>query len=740
MSKRIVFLSGVSVLALGVAGAAASGLPTGGKFSSGKGSITTSGASITVKQSSTSGVINWKTFSVGSKNSIAFDNGSGATLNKVTGKSLSTIAGSMTATGSLYLMNSQGVIVSGTGKIVTGGTFIATSGSITTDSKNSEILDIAGAKKKVANAGSITSSSGNVFLIGNSAANTGTITAKKDDAVVAAASKMALILEPQKIPAGQVEQQIEVEAGTGNAVNSGTITGATAEVAAYSGEAEANSSKKAGTISALGAKNDQAAVWVISTNGKTSISGSLKTAAGGAIETIGTNVGITGKISAGKSGRWDWYADSITVNNTTGALINTALKAGTNVSVNTYSAAAYSNLQGKNIVIDAPISWSTNATFSIVAFQNIVFDKNIDVTGAGTMSFQSFANNNYGEWVFNDGASMSFGTKNQGAKLNIETVAYKLIYSMAQMQNINNNLGGSFALATSLVAGTSWIPIGTNGSGTVISTPDTNGSQYGFFGNFDGLGHTISDLTIDLPTIDDVGLFGYTTTSTVRDVALVGGSVIGNNNVGGLIGDDDDFYSQPIEYVSNTGSVQGNGDNVGGLIGLEAGPTVLNAAYATGTVSGATGVGGLVGVTATAITNSYATGAVSGTNEVGGLLGAITDDGSVSYSYATGAVGSAGTAGGLIGEYGDSAVTDGYWDTETSGQATSAGGLGLTTTQLEHSLPAGFSSSVWDIVAKKSMPYLLSQAPNTGSRPKASVVAAPDSDELLIDEMKRWRS
>lgn len=744
MGKKVVFLSGVSVVALGVASAMGSGLPTSGKFTSGKGSISTSGTSMTVKQSSTTGIINWKTFSVGAANSIAFDNGSGVTLNKMTGKNLSTIAGSMTATGSLYLMNSQGVIVSGTGKIVTGGTFIATSGSITTDSSNSEILDIAKAKKNVTNAGSITSNSGNVFLIGNAAGNTGTIMAMTDDAAVVAASKMALILKPQKPQTGLVEQQIGVEAGTGNATNTGDITGATVEVAAYSGEAEANSSKNAGTISALGAKNDQATVWVLSTNGTTTIGGDLKTAAGGAIETAGTSVGITGKISAGKGGRWDWYADSITVNSTTGALINAALNAGTNVSVNTYNPAAYINLQGQNIVIDAPISWSTGATFSIVSNEDIIFDKSINVTGAGTMAFQSFANNGYGEWDFADGSSLNFGTKNNGAKLQIEAVDYTLIYNAAQLQAINNNLGGSYALAQSIGAGSasSWIPIGTDGHGNPISTPIVTGSEFGFFGNFDGLGHTIDNLSINLPDVNDVGLFGYLGgPSTVRDVGLVGGTIVGGTNVGALIGVADGFYAQPIEYVFSTSNVEGTGNAVGGLFGLAAGGTQIDNAYATGSVSGSASVGGLVGQDATLVTNSYATGAVDGSSQVGGLVGSTTADGAVSYSFASGAVTSQGAAGGLIGEFGDSVVTDGYWDTQTSGQATSAGGLGLTTKQLEKALPAGFSSSVWGIEAKKSMPYLLWQAPNTGTRPKtATVTAAPSSDDLLTDETKRWRS
>src|ERR1700689_2631614 len=98
--------SSASVVVLAVllaSGASAAGLPSGGHYVSGKGEIGKAGQSLTVKQSSTTGIIDWNKFSIGGKNAVSFDNGSGATLNRVTGGNLSTIAGSLHATGSLYL-------------------------------------------------------------------------------------------------------------------------------------------------------------------------------------------------------------------------------------------------------------------------------------------------------------------------------------------------------------------------------------------------------------------------------------------------------------------------------------------------------------------------------------------------------------------------------------------------------------------------------------------------------------
>src|SRR5690606_29115656 len=61
--------------------------------------------------------------------------------------------------------------------------------------------------------------------------------------------------------------------------------------------------------------------------------------------------------------------------------------------------------------------------------------------------------------------------------------------------------------------------------------------------------------------------------------------------------------------------------NAGGLIGRNDGSATVAKVYATGTVSGASSVGGLVGLNQGALSDSYATGAVSGTTNLGGMVG-----------------------------------------------------------------------------------------------------------------------
>jgi hypothetical protein len=71
---------------------------------------------------------------------------------------------------------------------------------------------------------------------------------------------------------------------------------------------------------------------------------------------------------------------------------------------------------------------------------------------------------------------------------------------------------------------------------------------------FDGLGNTIGNLTINLPATADIGLFGSTgTASVIRNVGLLGGSVLGLSSAGGLVGSNTGTISDSY----NTGTVSG---------------------------------------------------------------------------------------------------------------------------------------------------------------------------------------
>ena len=171
-----------------------------------------------------------------------------------------------------------------------------------------------------------------------------------------------------------------------------------------------------------------------------------------------------------------------------------------------------------------------------------------------------------------------------------------------------------------------------------------------FQGGFDGAGFKITGLTINRPTTDYVGLFGYiyspVTTPFVKNVGLEGVSIIGNKNVGSVVGT---IEKCSIKNCYVTGTVKGS-EYVGGVAGY-IDQCNINYCFTTGSVNGNSRVGGLAGGSNSgSITNNYATCAVSGTDsQIGGVVGNATG-GTVSYCYSTGEVNGCDKVGGVVGE------------------------------------------------------------------------------------------
>jgi filamentous hemagglutinin family protein len=330
-----------------------------------------------------------------------------------------------------------------------------------------------------------------------------------------------------------------------------------------------------------------------------------------------------------------------------------------------------------------------------------------------------------GNQVFNTN-DLPTGTVTRSNRPNLYTV----IQDLNQLQAVSTGLAGRYVLGNDIDASASieWLGVELDPQGRPIIA--YNGFRpigvagAPFTGVFDGLGHTISNLTIHWPNTDYIGLFGVTGNgSAIRNLGLLGGSVTGQNYVGGLVGDNAGTITNTYAAGMVNGLTSDERDYVGGLVGFnEASGTITNT-YATGTVRGNNYVGGLVGSNLGAITNAYATGAVngilynSGGNYVGGLVGSNEAGGTITNTYATGAISGNNNVGGLVGIYRGGAIIGSYWDKETTGQSTSDGGAtGLTTVQMMD--PASFaawstdisavggSSAAWRIYAGDTAPLL----------------------------------
>jgi hypothetical protein len=401
-----------------------------------------------------------------------------------------------------------------------------------------------------------------------------------------------------------------------------------------------------------------------------------------------------------------------------------------------------------NIVVNTSVTWTSGFGLTFDAYQSIAFDEPVTVNGAGALTILTDDGGSGGDYTFGPKGKVTFlSTSNS---LTINGTDFTLLGSMSDVQAINTNLTGNYALANFLNASgvKNWVPLGTDGMGHFLNE--------GFEGTFEGLGHTINNLTVNLGKYDYAGLFGYAG-GPIRDVGIVGGAVNGNKYVGGLVGSGANIvHSYSTAIVGGSSSLI-----VGGLAGYKGNGGIISDSYATGAVSGISQVGGLVGqnngtisesfatgtVTATGqndndtdpsagglvgfhhtpqalIENSYATGAVPGpANDRGGLVGmSKTEDVAIANSYATGPVGNGGSeVGGFMGCEAGGNFSDNYWDTQTSGQNQGNGcyggevnGIaGLTTAQFQSGLPAGFDPTIWaeNPSINGGFPYLIANPP-----------------------------
>jgi len=163
----------------------------------------------------------------------------------------------------------------------------------------------------------------------------------------------------------------------------------------------------------------------------------------------------------------------------------------------------------------------------------------------------------------------------------------------------------------------------------VLMTPIGNNSTK-FTGSFDGNGFVLSNLTIDLPTTDYVGLFGYVKSTfdpnTISNLGLINPVITGKNRVGPLVGL---MEKGNVSKCFSSGGIINGVQDVGGFVGFNFTTGTLNDCYATGSATASIWmVGGLVGQNYKGtINNCYASCLVNNgvpNVNVGGLIGKKT--------------------------------------------------------------------------------------------------------------------
>jgi filamentous hemagglutinin family protein len=737
----------VSALCSASPSARAQFLPNGGHFVAGTGSIGGNGTSLTINQNSARGVIDWNGFSIGIGNRVTFENGNGATLNRVTGGQLSLILGTLAASGSVYLINPQGVIVGPGGTVSAGGRFVAsTLDANDTAFMNGGPLALTGdSHADVVNLGKIGSSGGDVFLVAHDEVlNLGGVTAPQGS-VEFAAGRNVLLQDAAS------NRQVFVQAGSrGTVANLGTVRAAQISLQAADGNIYAFGGNHS-TLRATGTATRDGHLWLVADTGSVRVAGTLRAqnadGTGGTVDVSAATFALVGPRSSVAAGIWNLSTPSLFVTQPLGAAISSSLGAGTSVNIDTTKG---------DLELATNLGWNGNASLTLGAYGSVAIDQGITIRnqGAGSLTLRAdstgidnrsaVTNNGTLDWSNSSGIVRALydmnGTYKAGALLAntgwkpadgsglvTQITAYQLVNSLADLQHVAQNLAGNYALGTDIAGN------GTESSFTPIGSPTTP-----FSGQFDGMGHTIDKLYVDpvyaqtgwpqwpLPT----GLFSVIgSTGVVRNLNLTHSIASANNSsqtwaqVGALAG----INQGHITNVFASGNVTGSDlTEIGGLVGQNTG-LIERSASAVNAYGLTSYIGGLVGQNDGTIVQCYATGAVAGASrptDPAGLVGFNTGTGTIKQSFVTGPL--AGVMfdppAAIAGINTGTVAADNYWNVQTTGAQNAGGappGNGLTTAQMSNAASfVGWDfgpNGAWIMPAGATHPILRWQAADGAS-------------------------
>lgn len=663
----IVALWGSGILATPAYGGA---LPDGGHFVAGSGSISGNANSLMINQTSGRGVIDWSHFSIGGGNRVTFENGSGVTLNRVTGGDPSVIYGTLSATGSVYLINSQGILVGPGGVISTGGRFVASTLDTCTCGfmKGHPLVFKGDSSASIINLGSIGSTGGDVMLIaGNNIVNAGRIAALHGTAELAVGRQVLL----QDSSTGR---QVFVQTGSGgNIENAGPISAAQVSLQAADGNIFALAGDHT-TIRATGTATRAGHVWLVADTGMVALGGTIEAhnadGSGGVVDTRGAllQLGSDDIKPLVRAGTWNLATPDLTIDDPAAATLSRSLNAGT--SINAQATGTQGGIGDVDVM--SSIHWGGAASLTLGAYHLLTIEAGVKLKNHGsgnlTLAADTTSIDNGGsvdnqgviDWSKSTGAVTALydmnGSYTPGTLLTnaawkaapysglvTQITGYRLVNSLGDLKKVASDPTANYALGTDIDASAttdgSFVPIGDY--------------LHPFTGQFDGRGHQVSSLDLirmvqggppeggGSEMLQAQGLFGVIGSQGVVRNIDVGGQSSGMGGyfaIGLLAGVNDGT----IVHGSSSGNIAQSGDlgafltSSGGLVGHNNGTILRSSSSAS--IDSAGNVGGLAAENNGLIAQSFATGAVAAEPYAGGAGGLVGgNSGTITESYATGA-------------------------------------------------------------------------------------------------------
>ena len=291
--RKVLVLSQVVSLLIGTAPAMAN--PHGAEVVAGSASLNAAGSALSITTSDKA-IINWQGFSIGAGETTRFiqPGATSAVLNRVVSGDPSSLLGTLSANGQVYLINPNGILV-GPGANINVGAFTAS----TLDVDNNQFLrggtlDFHGnSEASIVNHGTIRALDGDVYLIGSHVANYGAIHAPNGQVGLAAGQHVRLV--DSNHPALVVSPSGKSLGGTG-IHNAGTIEAIQAKLAVANGNVYALAINNEGTIRATAAVERDGRIYLTGHGGKMLNSGTMIAKSGAHGGRIAIDAGATGSV------------------------------------------------------------------------------------------------------------------------------------------------------------------------------------------------------------------------------------------------------------------------------------------------------------------------------------------------------------------------------------------------------------------------------------------------------------
>ena len=326
-------------------GASVHAQPTGGVVSAGAAAIGGTSGNMTITQTTPNVAINWQSFGISAGESVQFvqPGSSSVALNRVVGANPSSILGSLSSNGKVFLVNPNGILF-GQGASVNVGGLVASTLAISDADFMARNYQFSGAGKgMVLNQGAIHAANGGyVALLGANVSNQGVIAAQLGTVTLAAGNAVTLDVAGDKL------LNVTVTQGALNALvdNGGLIRADGGQVlmtTQAAGSLLSNAVNNTGIVQAQTLQNINGTIKLLGgmENGTAHVGGTLDASApsggnGGFIETSAANVKIANSLKVttaaaqGLTGNWlidpqDFTVGSGATDNISGSTLSALL-------------------------------------------------------------------------------------------------------------------------------------------------------------------------------------------------------------------------------------------------------------------------------------------------------------------------------------------------------------------------------------------------------------------------------